>query len=131
MAATLACDSSLTASARVEGLVPIEPRPAWREIYREVESCTGTPGDFDRVEWFEADRIDRVTGEPSGGAWLIAQGMPHGIALLDDLLERSPAEIQPVVRHEVIHEVLQLADHGDPVWCECDDRPELFSQCQG
>lgn len=124
------CGGEVTSSVEVGSLTPIQPRAEWREIYLSMEECTGKDGAFDRVDWFRTDRIADLEGEPSGGAWLIAEGRPHGIALLDDLLAgRTGGSVRFVVRHEVIHEILQLGDHSDPVWCECDARPELFPQC--
>lgn len=124
------CGEGITGSVEVGALTPIPPRANWDDIYRDVESCIGVRGDFGRVEWFRTDRISDRRGEPSGGAWLVAEGRPHGIAFLDDLLDGGTGgSVSDVVRHEAIHEILQLGDHSDPIWCECDARPGLFPQC--
>lgn len=124
------CGGEITASVEVASLTRISPRPGWDTIYAEVEACTGVEGDFDRVGWFSARSIAGPDGHLSGGAWLVAREMPHGIALLDDLLEGEAGSLEPVLRHEMIHEVLQLGDHGAGVWCRCDARPDLFEQCR-
>lgn len=94
-----------------------------------MEACVGRSGDFDRVRWFSVDRIVDNRGIERSGIWLVAEGEPHGIALLRRvLLDEEAARI--VVQHEVIHEILQLADHGDPVWCRCDPLPGRFDHCE-
>lgn len=126
----LSCESSPTAYTDGE-LRRIEPQHGWHFIYSTVEHCVRRRGDFDRVEWFVADRIVKKDGEESSGIWLVAQGNPHGIALHRKTLEESDVFVSTVVRHESIHEILQLPDHGSPVWCRCDPRPERFDQCNG
>lgn len=126
----LACGEESITSIEVRGLDPIDPVPRWADVYADVEECTGVAGDFERVRWFRADSIADPVGEPSGGAWLVGEGLPHGIALLDRLLaDGSPEQVDAVVRHESIHEVLQLGRHRGRVWCRCDGRAELFPQC--
>lgn len=124
----LSCESN--PSAYTEGaLEPIEPQHGWHFVYSTVETCVRRRGDFDRVEWFVADRIVGHDGVESSGIWLVAEGKPHGIALHRRLLDASDVVVSSVVRHEAIHEILQLADHGSLVWCRCDARPERFEQC--
>ncbi|NIP60888.1 MAG: hypothetical protein GWM92_06765 [Gemmatimonadetes bacterium] len=76
-----------------------------------------------------ADQIVGQDGVESAGIWLIAEGRPHGIALSRRVLDESDSFVNTIVQHESIHEILQLADHGSPVWCRCDARPERFDQC--
>jgi len=125
----VACD---VPSAQTEGVLrPLDPRPSWETVYAEMEACVELDGDFDRVEWFAAERIVNRDGIERSGIWLVAEGRPHGIALSEEILDRSERMVDRVVQHEAIHEILQLGDHGDPVWCRCDPAPDRFEQCLG
>lgn len=130
LGALVALSCTTSPSAFTEGeLRRIEPRRDWPFVYAAMERCVEEEGDFDRVEWFEADRIVSDHGGESSGLWLIAQGKPHGIAIHRRVLEEPREFVNTVVQHEAIHEILQLGDHGHPVWCRCDARPERFDQC--
>lgn len=123
----LACDAS--PSAHTEGeLRRIDPPRSWRGLYGAMELCVGRSGDFERVNWYSADRIVDKRGVERSGIWLVAEGDPHGIAVLRRIVsDKDAARI--VVQHEVIHEILQLADHDDPIWCRCDPVPSRFDHC--
>lgn len=127
--AVLACFGPTEPNVRLEGVQRIEPRDAWRGIYAEVEACLGRAGDFERVDWFSAVRILSRTEERSG-AWLRPWGRPHGIALLTRQILGGGPELEATIRHEAIHEILQLGSHDSRIWCRCDDRDFLFPQCR-
>ncbi len=140
IAVAAGCESTTEPSAEAFGLTLIEPWPRWESVYHEIEECVGVEGAFERVNWYSAEGITLRNAEGglrAEGIWLVAQGDPHGIALTVDLLERAarptwPGQEKgvPVVAHEAIHEVLQLASHGGQVWCECDPNPSWWPQCR-
>lgn len=84
---------------------PFEPREWWRGWYAEVEACLGVSGDYDRVEWFHGTVVFR--GDQRGGAWY----PPHRI-----VLTRGPYSGQRIVRHEMVHEIVQEPHRPDNAW---------------
>lgn len=132
MAAVAACGGEQVAGVRVDGLTEIDPAPEWRRIYGEVEACTGVEGDFGRVTWYRAASIrDTLENDEPAGYWLGPNGHPHSIAIHRNRLSAGGRKLEATVRHESIHEVLQLRSHRGEVWCDCDGRAGLFEQCPG
>lgn len=128
--AMAACGGEDLTGVDLSGLIEISPEPEWQRIYGEVESCTGSRGDFDRVTWFRATSIrDTLERDEPAGFWLGPEGIPHGIAIHRNRLAEGGEKLAGTVRHEAIHEVLQIASHEGVVWCRCDGRDELFEQC--
>lgn len=124
----LACSEPVAPNIETTSLEPIEPEPEWRAIYDSVETCVHRHGSFERVSWFLADSVSDVEGGQLPGLWL-APERPHSIAIHRVRYNRGGEKLRHTVRHESIHEILQLGSHTDPIWCECDARPDLFRQC--
>ena len=90
---------------------PLEPPPAYRVWWAEVELCTGTEGSFDRVFWYEATEIiDRERGTLHSGAWK----PPHSIFIRSGSLSN-----RRVVKHEMVHDLLQIRSHDLEVFERC------------
>lgn len=79
-----------------------------------MESCSGKRARFDQVKWYEvAGEPIVIKGEPASAAWF-ASG--NRIALYED--ETSGA----LVRHEMLHAILQDGGHPDEYFTErCGD----------
>ncbi len=87
------------------------PPDLYRTWWGEVEECSETEGRFERVEWFTArEIINAEAGSEHPGAWL----PPHQI-YVEDRFVLSEA----VVKHEMVHELLQLEHHGSPAFGSC------------
>jgi predicted small lipoprotein YifL len=93
--------------------VPVAPGESYALWYAQAEACAGVDGDFAAVRWFE------VPGErwwdPLRQQYAIATWRhPHDIyittANLDD---------EYVVKHEVIHDLLQGGASNDSRFGEC------------
>lgn len=79
-----------------------ESSPAiYREWYREVESCSGLRGDFDKIHWQHSYNIKdgRVL---YAGYWY----PKHTITIRDDY-----ALDERVVKHEAMHDLTQSGSH--------------------
>lgn len=85
-----------------ESATPLAPPVAFRTWWQVVESCSGRKARFDDVRWFQANDLT-IRGEFALGAWF-----PEGnrIALLG-----SESFLASIVRHEMLHAILQDADH--------------------
>ena len=80
------------------------PPPQFRVWWEVVESCSGRRGRFDDVKWFEvAEEAIVVRGEIANAAWF-ASG--NRIALYKDEIDGA------LVRHEMLHAILQDGDHS-------------------
>jgi hypothetical protein len=80
------------------------PPPVYREIWKEAEACTGKRGNFDRVRWgLVAGKEFDCNGKGAIGCWT----KPHQIAIANDW-----KNIQWVVKHEMIHDLMQLSHDG-------------------
>ncbi len=125
------CEPTVGPSVVASGLEEIEPRASWEEVYGEVALCLGKSADFPRVRWFTAERIEGEGGDGTTGVWLGLQGEPHGIAILERVFEGASRQVQSdIVRHESIHELLQVPGHDGEHWCRCDPHPASFGQCR-
>jgi hypothetical protein len=116
----LACE----APTKPGGAAALRPPAIFSEWWQEVEQCSGTTGDIERVSWYVVPCLDGESGfrcdvTPDGlcaGEWRA----PHIIALA------GPNRFFPVgyiddawtVKHEMLHDLLGRADH-----------PQEFTSC--
>lgn len=84
----------------------IEPPEIYRAWWSRTEQCSGRTGRMTRIQWF------KVPGHgfacPTGtcaGRW----EDNHSIYIAEDWLEH-----EMVVRHEMLHELLNVPGHPDP-----------------
>jgi len=92
-------------------LVP--PLPDYAQWYAEVEACTGVTGDFASVRWFAVPHEqwwDPIWEQYTTGTWR----EPHDIYIAD-----GRRETQSLVRHEMVHDVLQGGLTYDPRFERC------------
>lgn len=95
----LAC----TAPFSPAGASRVAPPAEYQAWWREVESCAGRTGRFERVEWFLVPgRSFRAAGRDVIGRW----EPPHRIYLAADW-----AANDFVVRHEILHDLIGRAGH--------------------
>lgn len=90
------------------GFVPDEPYRTW---FAQVESCSGRRGNFDGIEWSvrEEPKIGR-DGKPVVGHI----DFPNRI-----WLARAYLEHEGIVKHEMLHYLLQHGGHPAPPFGVC------------
>lgn len=113
--AAVACSSSPFGPFLVQNAREIQPPPVWFEWYQETAACIGTDATFTNVTWYRADAIvNRDSRNEHRGLFR----PPHDIFLVDG---KSASE--HAVRHEMVHEILQVDDpshtHEDPAFERC------------
>ena len=91
------------------------PPPIYRVWHAEVEACAGRASNFNAITWWVADSL----GSPPGvsetfGTWT----PPHTIRLRREYLME-----EWVVKHEMLHDLLQTTDHPIPLFEVCDWAP--------
>jgi hypothetical protein len=103
--------------------IPLSPLPEFRIWWEIVESCSGRAARFDDVKWFEANEIT-VRGELARGAWF-SRG--NRIALVG-----AESFFGPLVRHEMLHAILQDGDHPNEYFeSRCRDIVACGRDCGG
>ena len=101
--ATLSC--SLWESDFPESAVYFTPPPQWRVWWEVLESCSGRRARFDDVAWYKAPFGEiKYEGRVAYAMWYAAG---NRIALSRDF------ETDELVRHEMLHAVLQDGSHSD------------------
>lgn len=104
-----------------ESATPLAPPAEFRAWWAVVESCSGRQSRFEDVRWFQASYFS-IRGELALGAWFPAG---NRIALLGS--ESFPASI---VRHEMLHAILQDSDHpAEYFQSRCGDIVECGRDC--
>jgi len=93
---------------------PFDAPALYREWWSQVESCARRTGAFDRVDW------QQVADDPDGtfpcgrrrcsGAWKA----PHTIYVAE-----SHMWSQPLVKHEMVHDLIQSPNHLDQAFYSC------------
>jgi len=89
-----------------------EPPPEYVTYWRSVEDCVGKTGNFDRLRFYVSDSLpcpDYRWG--CRGYWV----EPHDIYLV-----RSVSMQSPIVRHEMIHDLLQGGGHPSRFFPRCE-----------
>lgn len=95
---------------------PLDPRPIYRALWAEVETCSGLRGDFDRVLWFVIPGVTFDCPSSSGrcrGARTDPRNIYIASAYVDDSLTHYFT-----VRHEILHELGARPGH-----------PRVFDTC--
>ena len=112
VASTIACaDPVAPADVDLHGLAQFEPPAVYLEWWKDLEVCSGTRGDYERVQWFTADSLS-IDGKDALGLW----GAPHDIYLIHTVKNTSW-----VVKHEMLHDLLRFKGRAH--------RSRLFDQC--
>ncbi|MBA3658021.1 MAG: hypothetical protein H0W67_00300 [Gemmatimonadales bacterium] len=85
---------------------PMDPPSLYRTWWSRTESCSGLSGDFDRVRWqVVAGHSFQCPSGQCAGHW----SSSHEIFLAQDWTMN-----EMVVRHEMLHELLQRGGHPTP-----------------
>jgi hypothetical protein len=93
--------------------VPTEPLAEYAVWYSQVELCTGVTGSFGDVHWFEVPHSrwwDPVWEQYAIGTWRA----PHDIYLANAELSN-----ESLVKHEIVHDLLQGGLTYDPRFKSC------------
>lgn len=80
------------------GLVDIPAPNQAREIWTELEACSGLRGDFDSVRWAVAPNGIRVKGKWKYGIWL-----PENVIVLAP----NAVDNYITIKHEEVHALLR------------------------
>lgn len=85
---------------------PMTPPAVYREWWAKTEACSGLSGDFDRVQWsVVAGHSFPCSSGRCAGHWEPG----HRI-----YVAREWSTNEMVVRHEMLHDLLDRAGHPDP-----------------
>jgi hypothetical protein len=88
------------------GEEPFDPPAVYREWWAKTEACSGRTGDFDRVRWSVVEgRSFSCSSGQCAGHWRT----DHHIFLASDWVMD-----EMVVRHEMLHDLLNRTGHPDP-----------------
>lgn len=90
------------------------PPPEYRTWYAEMEACTGRRGNYDAVVWWLVDSLTTPVGWHNIAATWTA---PHTVRI-----RRGYKGNDWVVRHEMLHDILQTVDQPSPPFGVC-NRP--------
>ncbi len=97
------------------GAMRLEPPAAFRVAWRQIESCSGLSGSFDRVRWF-------VVPQP---AWRCGDGYcagqwhaPHDIFLSQTAVADSSGGYH-TVKHEILHDLVGGRGSHPPLFDTC------------
>jgi len=111
------CLALLATLAACEALGPADPLPPsaqliaapeqYREWWSKTEACSGMSGDFTRVEWYVVPNAQtfQTSAGTKVGLW------SHSSAGVRIILAGSYAENELVVRHEMLHALLDREGH--------------------
>jgi len=120
----LASVASCGATDLVAPFGPVGPRerfiplPIYRVWHAAIEACAGRQSDFDAIIWWVADSL---AAPPSAGADYETDATwtpPHTITL-----RRDRTGVEWVVKHELIHDLLQNGDDLNPILLRCEPIP--------
>ena len=91
-------------SAVVAGSVPFTAPEIYADWWRETEVCSGRTGDLDRIHWYVVPNTISFDfrGTSYNGYWWDT----HDIVLGSVWLDRPE-----VVRHEMLHDLLNSGEH--------------------
>ena len=94
----------------IVGDQPMEAPAVYREWWAKTEACSGLSGDFERVEWqvVVGETFDCKSGQ-CVGHWQPS----HHIYIAEPYLEN-----EMVVRHEMLHDLLNGGGHPNPPFGE-------------
>ena len=88
-----------------ESAIPFAPPPEYRVWWEVLEGCSGHRARFDDIRWFKAPFGDiRPDGKLAYGVWFARS---NRIAVI------SNWESNALVRHEMLHAILQDGSHPD------------------
>lgn len=104
------------------GFEPFDPPDYFAEWYAELEDCMGVQGDFERIQWLVLPGTITFPCEFGGeahecyGVWR----EPHRIYLSSVVIGEDWVDI---IKHEMLHELLQLSGHPEPPFGTCGTSP--------
>lgn len=85
---------------------PMSPPAVYREWWAKTEACSGLRGDFDRVKWSVVPGHSfRCSSGRCAGHW----EPDHEVFLAEEWVMN-----EMVVRHEMLHDLLDRSGHPDP-----------------
>jgi len=94
------------------GVTEFDPPPVYQEWWRDAEACAGRSGQFDRLRWYKNEGCvtHNTRGECIYGMWR----SDHTIYLTD-----TGVLYQPLVTHEMLHDILGDGSHDHPAFDAC------------
>lgn len=96
------------------GAVELAAPPIYREWHQRTQACSGLPGDFSTVQFYVVPGVDTFPTEVGHkvGMWS-REGRTNRIILAGNYLAH-----EMVVRHEMLHALLQREGHPDNYFVE-------------
>lgn len=88
----------------LSGIEPFVPLAGYRDLWTQVEGCSDSTGDFDRVRWYVTTetRAFEYRGQQLGGYWFPSHEIVLGSGFIRD---------EKTIRHEMLHDILNSAAH--------------------
>ena len=111
-----ACHDYLAPTEAAPAAVPIPFSPEYRGWWGELEDCIGHTAPLAAHFYVvpEGEPLtDPNTGQAAEGLWI---GHGDGPGSGDILVRARSRHRAPVVKHEMLHAILYIGDHDDPVW---------------
>ena len=116
------CDFSKVFDPSWVTATEISPLPEFPQWWNEISSCSRSSGNFNRVRWFHVHGyfpcIIKEQLKNCEGVWQ----RPHDIYLSDNVfrlydlgpeVEAARYEVKLVVKHEMLHDLLDTGKHTD------------------
>lgn len=100
--------------------VEFNPPTYYRTLWRTVESCSGRTADFASVRWY------RTAGRTGGDADAIGAWWPDGNRIV---LNEDYVDDESIVRHEMLHAILERGAHGPAFSGSCADIVPCDGRC--
>lgn len=92
--------------------IRFNPPVEWKQLWLNVEECSGKLGTFDKVAWFVAqEKMYDEDGKELVGSWYY-----HHNIYLDSLVVITNSSFadwykEKIVMHEMLHDILQTDQH--------------------
>lgn len=110
---TLSCCETTTFTVPPPRAERIQPKEEWRDLWRDVEQCSGLSGNFDRARWFRVLEEMRDTADVSeAGMWYY----PHDLYLIPEIVDNTENSWSEVykkfyIMHVILHDLKQTDKH--------------------
>lgn len=115
---SIACESPLSTPSGT----PFTPPPEFRSMWRSVEACGGSTGDFDSLEWYVTAGSAGARGDTAiaGSYWPDLHRIYISANFLND---------QQLIRHEMLHALLGGEEHEPQFLNECGGIVSCIANC--
>lgn len=115
------CASSMVYEPTFNRAQEVQPVAKYTDWFHEVEECTGKVGGMWRIHWYVMPDTHFSCGPTiwAIGCYIKTRGGDHEIFIASDRLDDSE-----VIKHELIHFLIQKPGHPEPPFEMCEYGPE-------